>query len=116
AALVLDAIAVSLIVREITGRTRGCWFAGAAFLAIFGIFYASYAGINDPQVAANLCVTCALLVVLRRLDGNLSAALCTLVVPLLLLGGLLKHSVLAVPLSIAIFLFAERCSGFLVLA
>jgi hypothetical protein len=117
AAMLVNAVAVSAIVREITGRGRGrgCWFAGAAFLVIFGLFYDRYVAINDPQIAANGCMTLALWLFIRRLDdGPARAAL--VAIPLMLLAGLLKHSALAVPLSIAIFLLARHRNALLIFA
>ena len=114
-ALLANAVAISVIVRELTGRGRDCWFAGAAFLVIFGLFYGHYAAINDPQIAANCCMTLALLLFIRRLDdGPARAAL--VAVPLMLLAGLLKYSALAVPISVAIWLLVYQRTAFPIFA
>jgi hypothetical protein len=111
-ALLLNGIFVSLIVREITGRGRDCWFAGAAFLAICGLFYADYAGTNDPQLAANLFMTLTILLFVRWIGRTSTETVDGLVVPLLLLGGLLKHNVVAAPISICVFLLFYRRRAF----
>jgi hypothetical protein len=110
-ALLLNAAVIVLIVREIAGRGRCCWFAGAAFLTIFGLFYGNYVAINDPQVAANLFMTLSLFLFVRRIDGKSGPNLDYLIVVLMLVGGLLKHNVLAAPVSVAIYLTLYRRSA-----
>ncbi len=103
-ALLLNAVAVSLIVRAITGRGQGSWFAGAALLAIFGVFYETYVAVNDPQIAANCLMSFAILLSLPQLERTWSKNAEYFSVPLMLIAGLLKPNVVAAPASIAVFL------------
>jgi hypothetical protein len=107
-ALVGNAIIVGSIARTITGNARDAWFAGAVFLSILGLFYGNYIAANDPQVAANLFSAVAILLFLRNLDGGNRGKASNLLIPLMLVGGLLKPNVIAVPISISIFLFFYR--------
>jgi hypothetical protein len=111
-ALFATAVIVGLIVREIAGPGRHCGFAGAAFLAIFALFYQEYAGTDDGQTTANLLAAAAVLLFLRRIDDRLGLYLVGVIVPLMLLAGLIKNNVLAAPLSIAIFLAIYNRSAF----
>jgi hypothetical protein len=104
AALLLNAVAIALIVRELAGRGWSCWLAGAAFLAIFGLFHGDYAGANDPQITANFFMTVSIILFVRRIDGGMGRNSDYLFIPLMLVGGLLKHNVLSAPVSVAIYL------------
>jgi hypothetical protein len=114
AALLLNAAGIALIVHNITARRGAAWLAGAAFLGIFGLLYGNYAGVNDGQVAANAVMTGAMLIFVRRI-ALLDAGIAWLV-PLMLLGGLIKPNVLAVPASVALFLLLFRPAAFAVFA
>jgi hypothetical protein len=107
--LLLNAVAVSLIVREITGRSRDCWFAGTAFLSIFALFYGNYIAIDDPQLAANLLMTVSIWLFVRHIDGTIPAS----IVPLMLASGLLKHNGISAPISISIMSILQRPSAFI---
>ena len=98
-----------LIAREL-GAARASWLAGAALVAIFGLFYQDYAAANDPQILAGLLTTIALLLVVRSIGETRPLALYACVVLLMLVAGLTKHSNVGVPLSVALFflLFATR--------
>jgi hypothetical protein len=111
-ALFLTAVIVGLIVREIAGPGRHCGFAGAALLAIFALFYQEYAGTDDGQTTANLFAAAAILLFLRRINGRLGFYLVGVIIPLMLVGGLIKNNILAAPLSIAIFLAINNRSAF----
>lgn len=111
-ALFLNAILIGLIVREVAASKRSCWFGGAAFLTIFALFYGNYAGVDDGQILANLLMTVALLAFVRRLDRPFDIAFATPVVLLMLVAGLIKDHVLAVPISIGVFLMRFNRAGF----
>jgi hypothetical protein len=104
AALLLDAAAIALITREIIGRHKAWWLAGAAFVALFGIFHQDYAAADDPQILASLFMLVALWCVVRTADAAPPAAFWAGVVLLMLVAGLIKHNIVAVPLSISLFL------------
>jgi hypothetical protein len=115
ATLLLDAVAIALIIRNVTGRGPSAWFGGAAFLAIFALFYGTYYGMNDGQTAANLAMTISILWFIRRMPDRLDGSVAW-IVPLMIIGGLIKPNVLAAPVSVAIFLLYYRRSAFLAFA
>jgi hypothetical protein len=115
-ALLLNAAVAFLIVREITGHARDGWCAAGAFLAMSGLYYAQYVGVNDPQWAANLLMSVSLLLIVREINGRSKGRPYYYLVPLLLVGGLLKHNVIAAPASIAIFLLLYRRAEFVLFA
>jgi hypothetical protein len=108
AALLLNGAVISLIAREIIGAGKSCWLAGAAFVAIFGLFYPEYAAADDPQVAASLLMNIALLLVVRRIGEASSSVFYAGVVLLMLVAGLIKHNIFGVPLSLALFFLLYR--------
>jgi hypothetical protein len=104
AALLLDGAVISLIARQIIGAHKGWWLAGVAFLALFGIFHQDYAAADDPQILASLLMLVALWCVVRAADAALPTTGWAGVVLLMLVAGLIKHNVVAAPVSIALFL------------
>jgi hypothetical protein len=115
-ALFLNSAVVFMIVRQLTKRQTSAWFAAATFLALCGLFFADYVAANDPQLAANLLMTVALFLFVRKAEGRDTLHSRLLIVTLLLAAGLIKHNVLAVPISIAIFLLIYRRMEFLAFA
>ncbi len=107
-ALLLNGLVISLIAREIMGHRKGWWFAGAAFLAIFGLFYPDYVAANDPQIPASLLMTIAVFLVVRRVGQPASLPFYGSLVLLMIVAGLIKHNIIAAPLSIAIYLILSR--------
>ncbi len=109
--LLLNAIGVTLIVREITGR----WslFGATVFLSIFVLFYGTYVAVNDPQIAANAVMTLALFFFLRAMGEGSTGNAIYGAIPLMLLSGLLKHNDISVPLSMCVFLAIYRRSALL---
>jgi hypothetical protein len=112
AALLGTAGVVFLIVRAITGLKRDGMTAAAAFLAMSALFYGPYVAADDPQWAGNLLMTLAMLAVVRKASGEKGPIPLHVVVPLLLVAGLIKHNVMAVPASIAIYLLLFRTAEF----
>jgi hypothetical protein len=111
AAMLGTAVAVFLIVHAMTGLRRDGVTAGAAFLAMCGLFYGQYAAADDPQWAGNLLTTFAMLAVVRSAANKVAVPIHR-VVPLLLIASLFKHSVFAAPTSIAIYLLFFRTAEF----
>ena len=103
-ALLLDGAVIALIAREIVGRHKAWWLAAAAFVALFGIFHQDYAAADDPQILASLFMLVALWCVVRTADATPPATFWAGVVLLMLVAGLIKHNIVAVPLSVALFL------------
>ncbi len=108
AALLLNGAVVSLIAREIVGPHKGWWLAGASFIAMFGLLYQSYAAANDPQVLASLLMMVAIWLVARTADETPSWASCACVVCVMIVAGLVKHSGIAAPLSVALLFALTR--------
>jgi len=104
AALLLDGVVIALIAREIVGARKDWWLAGAAFVALFGLFHQDYAAADDPQILASLFMLMALWRVIRTIDGSPPLAEWAGVVLLMILAGLIKHNLVAAPLSIGLFL------------
>jgi hypothetical protein len=104
AALLLDGAVISLIAREIVGAHRGWWLAGTAFIALFGLFHQDYAAADDPQILASLFMLIALWRVIRTIDTSPPLAMWAGVVLLMVIAGLIKHNLVATPLSIGLFL------------
>jgi hypothetical protein len=108
AALVSIAAIIFLIVQGMTGLRRDGVTAAAAFLAMSGLFFGQYVAANDPQLAANLLMTLVLLAIVRKASAERGVIPVHLVIPLVLLAGLFKHHVIAVPATIAIYLLLLR--------
>jgi len=102
-ALLFNGVIIALIAREIAGTRRAAWIAGAAFVALFGLFHQDYAAANDPQVLASVFMTLAVLLVVRCADEPPSLAVLAGVVLAMIVAGLIKHNIVAAPLSVALF-------------
>jgi hypothetical protein len=111
AALLLNGVVISLIAREIAGTKRAWWLAGTAFVALFGLFHQDYVGANDPQVLASLFMTLAVLLVVRSTDEAPSLAVLARVVLLMIVAGLIKHNIVAAPLSVGLFFLLSGRPG-----
>ena len=109
-ALLLDGAIIALIAREVIGAGRGGlgrsggWFAGVAFIALFGLYHQDYAAADDPQVLASLFMLIALWRVIRTIDTSPTLVQWGGVVLLMIIAGLIKHNIVAAPLSIGLFL------------
>ena len=108
AALLVNGAVICLIVREIAGTHRAWWLAGAAFIAIFGLFYQDYAAANDPQLLASLLMMIAIWLVIRTTGETPLLAFLPSVVLVMIVAGLIKHNIIAAPLSIALFFLLSR--------
>jgi hypothetical protein len=110
-ALLLDGAVIALIAREIVGagcRGRsGWWVAGVAFVGLFGLYHQDYAAADDPQIFASLFMLIALWRVIRAIDAAPTLAEWAGVVALMIVAGLIKHNIVAAPLSIGLFLLAS---------
>jgi hypothetical protein len=99
------AIVVELILlgRRAGGSLGHGLFTGALFAALLAAAFGDYVGIDDPQLFAHALVLGGLVLVAggrttQRLGG---AAL------LMVLGGLVKHNLVAVPLAVTCWLWAR---------
>jgi hypothetical protein len=112
-ALLLDGVLVALIAREVAGAVKGYkgmlggWLAGVAFVALFGIYHQDYAAADDPQIFASLFMLLALWRVIRCIDASPTLAEWGGMVLLMIVAGLVKHNIVAAPLSIGLFLLVS---------
>jgi len=108
AALFVIAVEIGWLARLATGSTRLGGFAAFLFVALMGACFGDYVGMNDPQLMAHALMLGGLVLVAGgqswlRLAG---AAL------LIGVGGLVKHSPVALPLAITGWLFGRDRRAF----
>jgi hypothetical protein len=94
-------VELALLGRRTGGSLGHGLFASALFVALLGAAFGDYVGIDDPQLFAHALVLGGLVLVAggrttRRLGG---AAV------LMVLGGLVKHNLIAVPLAVTWWLW-----------
>lgn len=101
--LLVVALLSGVITCKLTGARAAGWFAGALLLATFLVGYTDYVGMNDPQLFALALSTLGLWVMLREWDSpkTLAAA-----IVLMLLAGLVKHNMIALPIATVVTLWA----------
>ncbi len=97
--LAVVAVFSGIIACMLTGARRAGWFTGLLFLATFLVGYTDYVAMNDPQLFALALTTLSLWVVLRRW-GSPAALVSGMV--LMLLAGLAKHNMIALPIALLI--------------
>ena len=100
---------ITLLGRRTSGSLAHGLFAGALFAALLGAAFGDYVGIDDPQLFAHALILGGLVLVVGgrsplRLGG---AAL------LMVLGGLVKHNLIALPLAVTCWLWARDRQAFL---
>lgn len=83
-------------------------FAGLLAMGTFAAWFPHYVAMNDPQLLGHAFQYAGLAVFLR--DETRRGLYASMV--LLLLGGLVKHNLLALPLGVAIWLFVTRRRDF----
>jgi len=108
AAVLAIAAEIGWLARRESGSARIGAFAGLAFVAILGAAFGEYVGMNDPQLMAHALLLGGLVLIARgrsapRLWG---AAL------LMVLGGLVKHNLVALPLAVTLWLFGRDRQAF----
>jgi hypothetical protein len=93
------AVLIGLILRRMRCSGSGALLGGAFFAAVIAIRCDLYVGMFDPQLPAQAVMLTGLLVLLgaRRRDAVLAAAL-------MVAGGFIKHSLIALPISVTIWL------------
>ncbi len=116
ASLFIVALNIGVVVRRICGSDYLGLFASVYFLIYCALFYNSYTAIFDPQWLGHALQTAGLLFLLGPRDKICSieprqAALAAL---FMLLGGLVKHNLVALPLTaVAWLLLYQRRRAFL---
>ena len=97
AGLLLTSIAGYCIVRELAGHRLPALFAALYFLWFIVAKQSDYVGMDDPQMLAQAVMLCALYLYLRYGKNNWSLAA---VAFLFVVGGNIKHNLLAAPLAV----------------
>jgi hypothetical protein len=100
--LLVVACNIGLLVRTLCGTSRAAVFGALLFLAYVVVYASAYVGTNDPQWLAHVLMAAALLVLLR---GSRSPTSVIAAAVLALLSGLVKHSLIALPLAITAWLW-----------
>lgn len=104
----ISLLAVAVLAGLIAGRhgaTRpGQWFTALLLVATFLVGYTDYVAMNDPQMFGLALATLAVWVLVRQWESR-SALLGALV--LMLLAGLVKHNLIALPLATLLVMFRE---------
>jgi hypothetical protein len=103
--------AIGVVAAALTGAASRGWLAALLVLGWFAVRFPHYVAMNDPQMFGHALQYVGLAVLVRH--GRARSALIGSML-LLLLGGLVKHVLLPVPLAVAAWLFAERRRDFLV--
>jgi hypothetical protein len=102
-AFLVVAVQIGWIVTRSTGERRLGAFAGLLFTALMGAGFDEYVGMNDPQLLGHAFVLGGLVL----LTGWRSPARLASAALLMVLGGLVKHSLVALPLAVTLWLFAR---------
>jgi hypothetical protein len=90
-----------IIACMMTGVRAAGWFTGALVLTTFLVGYTDYVAMNDPQMLALALSTLGLWALVRHWD---SPAAITAAMVLMLLAGLAKHNMIALPIATLIAL------------
>lgn len=101
--------AIGWITATLTGSRRCALFGALLGLGSFTSFFPHYVAMNDPQLLGHALQYVGLVVLMR--GGGRSGGLVGSMA-LMLLGGLVKHNLLALPLAVAIWLFVHRRRDF----
>jgi hypothetical protein len=99
---------IGLLARRASGSWRHGLFAGLLFAALLGAAFGDYVGVNDPQLLAHaLVLGGAVLVTSGRSPARIAGAAL-----LMILGGLVKHNLIALPLAITAWLWLRDRKAF----
>ena len=101
---VASAVLIGLILRQMGSNLGGAWFGALFFAAAVATRCDLYVGIFDPQLLGQAVMLAGLFVLLgeRGRGGAIGAA------ALMVAGGFVKHSLIALPLSTTLWLAACR--------
>ena len=102
---------VAVVVRLLVGTGPAAGFAAMVFLGGLIGLEDRYIGYNDPQLLAHAVMLAGLIVVLSRRGGN---GYLVMGAVLMVVAGLIKHSLLPLPLAVAIWLFLIDRRGLVV--
>jgi hypothetical protein len=97
--LIVICVCVAGIVKKLTGHWGASIFAATLSLWLFIATANSYVAMNDPQMMAQACILAAFFLYLR---GPASNRVILAVALLFVLGGNMKHNLVAAPLAVFI--------------
>lgn len=99
--VLIIAINIAWIVRNLGGDKKTAAFAGVLFVAIMAKSFPNYVGMNDPQLLAQAVMSLGFAVFTARpgLVGNVAAAAAVMVA-----AGFIKHNIFAMPLAATLWL------------
>jgi len=106
----LIALNVGLITRRLGCHPVIATFSGLIFIAYLARFADEYVASNTPQLMAHALMTAGLVIFLYLYGKR--ASFPALVPALMLLGGLTKHNLIPLPLSMTVWLFLNDCRSF----
>ena len=104
-AIAAIATAIALSVRQLGGSRVAARISAACFLAMIGRFYVSCAGMNEPQFLSEAIMTFGFLgfLIARSNDRGYVGPVLVMV-----LAGFVKHNVIAMPLTVFLWLALHR--------
>ena len=109
-ALLASAALIGVCVRQLGGSTRPALAAALLLLLVIGIFFSSYVAMDDPQWLAHAMMLGSVAILLRR-DGPKRLRKASPPTPqiivaaaLMVAGGFVKHSLVALPLATTLWL------------
>jgi hypothetical protein len=111
--LLVVGINIGITVRLLGAPLANAFLSGLLFLAFFSIKFRGFVAMNDPQLLAHALVTLGFIVFLLSNQNNFRLALSSLV---MLAGGLVKHSVVPLPLAVTLWLVANDKKRFFIWA
>jgi hypothetical protein len=100
-AILAIALAVMALVRQLAASRSAAALAGLWFLATMARFFASYVGMDDPDLPALAIMAWALVWLLRRLLAGRAVAPAVL---LMAVAGFYKHNMVAIPVTAFVWL------------
>ena len=107
AALVGAAALTGLCVTYLGGTRRAGLAAGLMLLIFVNSYFKVYVAVDDPQWLAHAVMLCGLASLLRRCSaggGRMPAGTLAAASLLMVAGGFIKHSLVALPISVAVWL------------
>jgi hypothetical protein len=101
-------VEIGWLARRFTGSAGLGVFAGLGFAALMGAAFDEYVGMNDPQLVAHALMLAGLVLV----AGGRGALRLSCAALLMVLGGLVKHNLIALPLAVTLWLLGRDRRAF----
>lgn len=106
---------IAAIVRLLGGQILVALFSGLLFVAYLAAYHGYFVGMNEPQLLGHAIMLSGLIIFLRGGERRPYLFLTALV---MLIAGLVKHNLIALPIALTIWLFlhARKDFGFWLLS